>query len=104
MKRQSYIDVEQEGKHVRLRCGQITMHSEDYYDEATARRAARMLVKAINTRPMRLTVQKRGQKFSELVRKVWVGGSGRPVVLPVDGGPDAFRMPYFDPALETIGT
>ena len=103
MKRQSYIDVEQEGRHVRLRCGQITMHSENYYDEATARRAARMLVKAINTRPMRLTLWLRGQPVTELVRKVWVGGGGKPVVLPVDGGPDAFRTPYFDPALETSG-
>lgn len=101
--RQRYIDVEQVDKHVRVRCGQIIMHSEEYFDEATARRAARTLVKAVNERPMRLSLWLRGEKVTELVRKVWATGAGRTVVLPVDGGPDMFRGSYFDPALETAG-
>lgn len=101
--RQVFIDVEQVEKHVRLRCGQITFHSEEYYDAASARRAARLFVKAVNTRPMRLTLWLKGERVVTLVRKVWASGSGKLVVLPVDGGPDQARPPYFDQHLESLG-
>lgn len=82
MKRKAYIDVEQVEKHVRIRSGQITFHSEDYYDEASARRAARLFVEAVNTRPMRLTLWLRGQRVTRLVRKLWSDGAGDPVAMP----------------------
>lgn len=101
--RQNFIEVEQVEKHVRIRCGQTTFHSEEYFDEATARRAARLFVKAVNERPMRLAVWSRGERVVTQVRKVWASGGGKTVVLPVDGGPDQARPPYSDPALETAG-
>lgn len=101
--RQKFIDVEQVDRHIRIRCGQIIMHSEEYYDEASARRAARQLVKAINTRPMRLSLWLHGKQVVTLVRRVWATGAGKTVVLPVDDGPDTFRGSYFDPAFEQAG-
>lgn len=97
MKRRSYIDIDVVDNHVRLRCGQISMHSEEYHDSSTARRAARNLVDAINTRPMRLSMALRGKWVVEEVRKVWMSGSGKTVVLPVNGGPDQARQPFSEP-------
>lgn len=103
MARQSFIDVEQVDRHVRIRAGQTTFHSEQYFDEATARRAAKGFVKAINERPMRLTLWRRGNKVTEVVRKVWATGGGKTVVIPADVSASAFSPAYFDPALETNG-
>lgn len=86
--------------HVQLRSGQIIMHSEEYHDPAGARRAAKGLVKAINTRPMRLEYALRGKWIVEEVRKLWMSGRNKPVVLPVDGGPDQAYPPYFEPMLD----
>lgn len=99
------IDVEVDGLHVRLKVGQITFHSENYSSESGARRAADGFIRAVNTSPMRLIVWKGVEGAKERVvtevRRVWESASGRTVVLPVDGGPDQARPPYFDPALES---
>ncbi len=96
------IKVEVVDRHVRVRFGQILMHSEEYADEFKARRAARGLITAINTRPMEL-VYWRGRmgnktRVVEVVRKVWQSGRGKTIVLPVDGGPDSAYPPYFEPS------
>jgi hypothetical protein len=101
--RKTYIDVEQVGKHVRIRAGQTTFHSEEYFDEASARRAAKMFVKAVDTRPMRLTVWLRGEPVTKLVRKLWATGGDNTVVIPVGTSVAAFRNAYFDPAFESAG-
>lgn len=93
--KQRPIEVEVVGNHVRLRVGQTYMHSEEYADEGKARRAARGIVDAINTRPMNLVFSRRGERVVEEVRKVWTSAADKTVVLPVDGGPDQARPPYF---------
>jgi hypothetical protein len=104
MPTQRPIDVEVVDLHVRIKYGKILMHSEEYSTTANARRAARDLVKAINTRPMRLIYwDLRGvpHRVVKVVRKVWQSGAGKTIVLPIDGGPDTARPPYFDPHLES---
>jgi len=95
--KQRHIEVEQVDTHIRLKSGQILLSSENYFDEATARRAAKQLVHAINTRPMRLTLWLRGNPVTKLVRKVWSVGADEVAALPVDSK-------FFDATLESWGT
>jgi hypothetical protein len=99
--KQRHIEVEVVGTHVRMRVGQTYMHSEQYSTEANALRAARGIVKAINTRPMQLIFWKgrtgSKKRVVELVRKAWTTGGGRTVALPVDA---PLGTSYFDPTQE----
>ena len=104
-----YIEVEVVDKHVRLMYGQIYMHSEEYSTESNAKRAARNLVKAINTRPMRLVYwhghHGRRKRIVALVRQVFAIGGDEAVALPTEVAPRLARnATFFDSHLESMGT
>jgi len=83
-----FLDIQVEDRHFRIVLnGRIMAHSEDYATPAKARRAAKQLIDAINTRPMRLIfwMGRMGYQKRHVVpvRKLW-WLAGRVVALPQD--------------------
>jgi len=80
--------------------GRVMAHSEDYASAAKARRAARALIDAIDTREMRLSfwMGRRGseRRIEKVVRKVWATQYGDPVAQPL--GKSLFGAPPVDNA------
>jgi len=75
--------------------GRVMAHSEDYASAAKARRAARALIDAIDTREMRLSywMGRRGsqRRIEKVVRKLWTTQYGDPVAQPL--GKSLFGAP-----------